>query len=121
MRNSSYATHYAISRYSIREFNTGAEPFMVAIIIIIIIYYYCYWDELRHLSLFIHPRLLLILVIKASLYIRINQLRMIQGRLLKSNDFHGGIETAVRNRYSYQVQVKIKKNQRWRYQNYILI
>ena len=37
MRNSSYAPHYAISRYSIREFNTGAEPFMVAIIIIIII------------------------------------------------------------------------------------
>ena len=37
MRNSSYAPHYAISRYSIREFNTGAEPFMVAMIIIIII------------------------------------------------------------------------------------
>ena len=37
MRNSSYAPHYAISRYSIREFNTGAEPFMVEIIIIIII------------------------------------------------------------------------------------
>ena len=37
MRNNAYAPHYAISRYSIREFNTGAEPFMVAIIIIIII------------------------------------------------------------------------------------
>ena len=37
MRNSSYAPHYEISRYSIREFNTGAEPFMVAMIIIIII------------------------------------------------------------------------------------
>ena len=37
MRNNSYAPHYAISRYSIREFKTGAEPFMVAIIIIIII------------------------------------------------------------------------------------
>ena len=37
MRNSSYAPHYAISRYSIREFNTGADPFMVANIIIIII------------------------------------------------------------------------------------
>ena len=35
MRNNSYATHYAISRYSIREFKTGAEPFMVAMIIII--------------------------------------------------------------------------------------
>ena len=37
MRNSSYATHYAISRYSIREFNTVAEPFMIAMIIILII------------------------------------------------------------------------------------
>ena len=37
MRNSSYVPHYAIIRYSIREFNTGAEPFMVAMIIIIII------------------------------------------------------------------------------------
>ena len=37
MRNNSYAPHYEISIYSIREFNTGAEPFMVAIIIIIII------------------------------------------------------------------------------------
>ena len=39
MRNSSYVPHYAIisSRYSIREFNTGAETFMVAMIIIIII------------------------------------------------------------------------------------
>ena len=37
MRNNAYAPHYATSRYSIREFNTGAEPFMVAIIIIIII------------------------------------------------------------------------------------
>ena len=37
MRNNSYAPHYAISRYSIREFKTGAEPFMVAMIIIIII------------------------------------------------------------------------------------
>ena len=37
MRNSSYVPHYAISRYSIREFNTGAEPFIVVIIIIIII------------------------------------------------------------------------------------
>ena len=37
MRNSSYVPHYAISsgRYSTGEFNTGAEPFMVAIIIII--------------------------------------------------------------------------------------
>ena len=39
MRKKSYAPHYAISRYSIREFKTGAEPFMVAIIIIIIIIY----------------------------------------------------------------------------------
>ena len=37
MRNNSYAPYYAISRYSIREFKTGAETFMVAIIIIIII------------------------------------------------------------------------------------
>ena len=37
MRNSSYVPHYAMSRYSIREFNTGADPFMVANIIIIII------------------------------------------------------------------------------------
>ena len=37
MHNNSYAPHYAIIRYSIREFKTGAEPFMVAIIIIIII------------------------------------------------------------------------------------
>ena len=37
MRNNSYAPHYAISGYSIREFKTGAEPFMEAIIIIIII------------------------------------------------------------------------------------
>ena len=37
MRNSSYAPHYEISRYPIREFNTGAEPFMVAMTIIIII------------------------------------------------------------------------------------
>ena len=37
MRNNSYAPHYAISRYSIREFKTGADPFMVAMIIIIII------------------------------------------------------------------------------------
>ena len=37
MRNNSYAPHYVISRYSIREFKTGAEPFMVAMIIIIII------------------------------------------------------------------------------------
>ena len=37
MRNGSYAPQYAISRYSIMGFNTGAEPFMVAIIIIIII------------------------------------------------------------------------------------
>ena len=37
MRNSSYVPYYAISRYSIGEFNTGADPFMVAIIIIIII------------------------------------------------------------------------------------
>ena len=37
MRNNSYAPHYAIGRYSIREFKTGAEPFMVAMIIIIII------------------------------------------------------------------------------------
>ena len=37
MRNNSYAPHYAISRYPIREFKTGAKPFMVAMIIIIII------------------------------------------------------------------------------------
>ena len=37
MRNNSYAPHYAISRYSIREFKTGAEPFMVVMMIIIII------------------------------------------------------------------------------------
>ena len=37
MRNNSYAPHYAISRYSIREFKTGAEPFMVAMIIILYI------------------------------------------------------------------------------------
>ena len=37
MCNSSYVPHYAVSRYSIREFNTGAELFMVAMIIIIII------------------------------------------------------------------------------------
>ena len=37
MRNNSYAPQYALSRYSIREFKTGAEPFMVAMIIIIII------------------------------------------------------------------------------------
>ena len=39
MRNSSYVPRYEISssRYSTREFNTGAYPFMVAIIIIIII------------------------------------------------------------------------------------
>ena len=37
MCNNSYAPHDAISRYPIREFNTGAEPFMVAMIIIIIV------------------------------------------------------------------------------------
>ena len=37
MRIISYAPHYAISKYSIREFNTSAKTFMVAIIIIIII------------------------------------------------------------------------------------
>ena len=39
MLNSSYVPYYAISssRYSTREFNTVAEPFMVAMIIIIII------------------------------------------------------------------------------------
>ena len=37
MRNSSYVPHYAISRYSIREFNIDTEPFMVAMMIIIII------------------------------------------------------------------------------------
>ena len=39
MHNSSYVPHYAISssRHSTREFNTGAEPFMVAMMIIIII------------------------------------------------------------------------------------
>ena len=37
MRNSSYVPYYAIISYSIREFNTGAETFMVAMIIIIII------------------------------------------------------------------------------------
>ena len=34
MRNSSYVPHYAISRYYIREFNTGAEPLMLAMIFI---------------------------------------------------------------------------------------
>ena len=42
MRNNSYALHYAISRYSIREFKTGAEPFMVVMMIIIIIIIMCY-------------------------------------------------------------------------------
>ena len=42
MRNNYYAPHYAISRYSIREFKTGAEPFMVEIIIIIIIIIHIY-------------------------------------------------------------------------------
>ena len=39
MRNNSYVSPYAISSsiYYIREFNTGAEPFMAAMIIIIII------------------------------------------------------------------------------------
>ena len=37
MHNNSYAPHYAISRYSIREFKTGAEPFMVEMMIIVII------------------------------------------------------------------------------------
>ena len=37
MRNNYYAPHYAISIYSIREFKTGAKPFMVAMIIIVII------------------------------------------------------------------------------------
>ena len=37
MRNNSYAPHDEISRYSIREFKTGAEPFMVAMMIINII------------------------------------------------------------------------------------
>ena len=37
MHNSSYAPHYAISIYSIREFNTGAETFMVAMIIILLL------------------------------------------------------------------------------------
>ena len=36
MLNSSYAPHYAISIYSIREFNTGAETFMVSMIIILL-------------------------------------------------------------------------------------
>ena len=38
MRNISYVPHYAISssRYSTREFKTGAEPFMVAMIIILL-------------------------------------------------------------------------------------
>ena len=47
MRISSYVSHYAISRYSIREFNTGADPFMVTIIIIIIIIYCCliHWQK----------------------------------------------------------------------------
>ena len=36
MRNNSYAPHYAIIRYPIREFKTGAEPFMVAMIIILL-------------------------------------------------------------------------------------
>ena len=40
MRNNSYAPHHAISRYSIREFKTGAEPFMVAMIIIILLLLY---------------------------------------------------------------------------------
>ena len=46
MRNNSYAPHYATSRYSIREFKTGAKPFMVAMIIIIIIIRYL-WGGLR--------------------------------------------------------------------------
>ena len=39
MCNIYYVPHNAISssRYSIREFNTGTEPFMVAMIMIIII------------------------------------------------------------------------------------
>ena len=38
MCNIYYVPHNAISssRYSIREFNTGSEPFMIAIVIIII-------------------------------------------------------------------------------------
>ena len=44
MRNSSYVPHYAISRYSIMEFNTGAEPFMVVMIIMNIIIYI--WSNL---------------------------------------------------------------------------
>ena len=47
MRNNSYAPHYAIGRYSIREFKTGAEPFMLAIIIIIII---IMWQVLSDLA-----------------------------------------------------------------------
>ena len=47
MRNSSYVQHYTIisSRYSIREFNTGTEPFMVAMIIIIIIINLELWEK----------------------------------------------------------------------------
>ena len=41
MLNISYVPHYAISIYFIREFNIGAEPFMVAIIIIILIIIAC--------------------------------------------------------------------------------
>ena len=64
MRNNSYAPHYAISRYSIREFKTGAEPFMVAIIIIIIIiikytpHWICptiQWNKPQYLSYLYHP------------------------------------------------------------------
>ena len=39
MSNSSYAPHYATIRYSIREFNTVAKTFMVAMIIIILLLY----------------------------------------------------------------------------------
>ena len=51
MRNNSYAPHYAISRYSIREFKTGAEPFMVAMIII---YYYIVSMDLQPISAITH-------------------------------------------------------------------
>ena len=54
MRNSSYAPNYAISIYSIREFNTGAEPFMVAMIIIIIIILHSVFTPLKDFYIFVY-------------------------------------------------------------------
>ena len=60
MRNSSSVPYYAISssRYSTREFNTGADPFMVAMIIIYIILFAIYGVVLivfpEQISNFIH-------------------------------------------------------------------